>query len=310
MTADPHPPATPATPGEPPNHEPATPEAGADDGKGSSKDKGHGSFLRELPFLIVVALGLALLLKAFVIQAFFIPSGSMEPTLHGCTGCRGDRVLVNKVVHNLRDVRRGEIVVFNGEGSFSQSETFVAPPSNVLDRGLRAVTGLFLGSPDEKDFIKRVIGVGGDRVVCCDDEGRVRVNDVAFEEPYVYPGDAPSDIDFDVTVPADRLWVMGDHRSASSDSRLNMDNGYDGTVPEDMVIGRAFVVIWPPGNIDALTVPDTFDGQAAPTAVPPPGGLTAAAPLALGVAGALPIVGLRRRVRASRRRRTSAGLPR
>jgi signal peptidase I len=228
--------------------------------------RGKGWF--ELPVLVVVALVLAVLVKTFLVQAFFIPSGSMEKTLHGCPGCRGDRVLVNKVLYKVRDIRRGEIVVFNGVDSFD-SEAPPPPPANGVQRAIRSFTKLVgLGAPGEKDYIKRVIGLPGDRVACCSD-GHVTVQAkgssraVELVEPYLYeddrqvfcaagtdaqcPAGAPG-----VLVPAGRLWVMGDHRGASSDSRAN------GTIPIDRVIGRAFVVVWPLTRIKTLRVPSTF----------------------------------------------------
>jgi signal peptidase I len=222
----------------------------------------------ELPILVVVALVLAVLVKTFLVQAFFIPSGSMETTLHGCPGCRGDRVLVNKVLYNVRDIRRGEIVVFNGVDSFD-TEVSDVPAANGVQRAVRGFTRLVgLGAPGEKDYIKRVIGLPGDRVACCSN-GHVTVQAkgsrvaVELNEPYLFddakqvfcaagtdaqcgPG-APG-----VLVPAGRLWVMGDHRGASSDSRAN------GTIPIDRVIGRAFVVVWPLTRVKTLPVPTTF----------------------------------------------------
>ena len=222
----------------------------------------------ELPVLVVVAVVLAVLVKTFLVQAFFIPSGSMEKTLHGCTGCHGDRVLVNKVLYKVRDIRRGEIVVFNGVDSFD-SEVPEAPPASGLQKVVRGVTRLVgLGAPGEKDYIKRVIGLPGDRVACCSN-GHVTVQPkgsktaIELNEPYLYeddhqvfcaagtdaqcPSGAPG-----VLVPAGRLWVMGDHRGASSDSRAN------GTIPIDRVIGRAFVVVWPLTRVKTLPVPSTF----------------------------------------------------
>src|SRR3954462_6840323 len=137
----------------------------------------------ELPVLLVVAIVLALLLKAFIVQAFFIPSGSMERTL-----LIKDRVLVNKLVYRFRDVHRGEIVVFNGNGTgFTQSESVIPPPRNAVGRAVRSVQRVVgLGAPGERDFVKRVIGVGGDTVACCDAAGRVTVNNVPLDEPYVF----------------------------------------------------------------------------------------------------------------------------
>ena len=270
----------------------------------AERPKGKGSFFKELPFLVVLAFLLALLIKAFLVQAFYIPSGSMEQTLE-----IRDRVLVNKLVYDFRDIHRGEVVVFDGEGSFTEPEFELAEPSNGLQRVLRTVTGAIgLGAPTEKDFIKRVIGLPGDRVSCCTN-GRVTVQPagseqaVELEEPYVFedneqafceagtgeqacPPGAPG-----VLVPEGRIFVLGDHRGASSDSRAYLSNGDNGTVPIDQVIGRAFVVVWPIGRADVLSVPPTFDNGLAL-------GLTAT-PYALGVVGALPVALLRRRLRAA-----------
>ena len=227
-----------------------------------------GKGWHELPVLVVVALVLAVLVKTFLVQAFFIPSGSMEKTLHGCPGCRGDRVLVNKVLYKVRDIRRGEIVVFNGVDSFD-SEVPEPPPANGVQRAVRSFTRLIgLGAPGEKDYIKRVIGLPGDRVACCND-GHVTVQPkgsstaIELREPYLYEDDhqvfcaAGTDAQCPpgapgVLVPEGRLWVMGDHRGASSDSRAN------GTIPIDRVIGRAFVVVWPLPRVKTLPVPSTF----------------------------------------------------
>jgi signal peptidase I len=238
-----------------------------------------GSMLRELPVLILVALVLALLIKSFLVQAFFIPSGSMEDTLQV-----GDRVLVNKVVYHLRDIDRGDVVVFNGLDSWTP-EVQISEPTNPIQRALRGVASAFgVAPPGERDFIKRVIGVGGDVVECRD--GRVFVNAAPLDEPYLFPGDTPcaSGENFKVEVPTDRLWVMGDHRSASADSRAHQDDPNQGTVPVDRVIGRAFVVVWPLPHWKNLPIPATFTQPA-----------LAAAPVLLGVAGALPLVAIGRR---------------
>jgi len=241
-----------------------------------------GSLWKELPVLIVVAIALAVLLKTFLVQAFYIPSGSMEDTLQV-----GDRVMVNKVVYHLRDIKRGDVVVFNGLDSFTPEVT-IAEPTNPVTKALGWFGSLVgFAPPSEKDFIKRVIGVPGDHVACCDAKGRVTVNGVALDEPYLFPGNSPSDQPFDSTVPAGHLWVMGDHRADSSDSRIN------GTVPEDKVIGRAFVVIWPLGHWSWLSNPSTFSQPGLAAAAP--AALTS--PLAAGTAGALVLVGGRRRWR-------------
>jgi len=219
--------------------------------------KKSGSFWRELPILLIIALGLALLIKTFLMQAFYIPSGSMEDTLHV-----GDRVLVNKLAYKFTDVQRGDIIVFNGVDSWT-GEVQVAEETNPVMRAVRSIAGAFgFATPSEKDYIKRVIGLPGDRVQCCDKEGRITVNGIPLDEPYLYPGDKPSMTDFDVTVPEGRLWVMGDHRSASSDSRSHIGDPGGGAIPIDSVIGRAFVIIWPFTDAGLMTRPDTFDNEA------------------------------------------------
>src|SRR5687767_2201161 len=174
-----------------------------------------GSLLRELPVLLLVAFILALIVKTFFVQAFFIPSGSMEETLHGCTGCTGDRVLVNKVPYWFGEPEPGDIVVFKGPDTWSPEVT-VAEPANWFSGAL-----LWLGRtvgvapPSEDDFVKRVIATGGQTVQCCDAEGRVTVDGRPLEEPYIHEN-TPLDarVFGPVTVPEGRLWVMGDHRSA------------------------------------------------------------------------------------------------
>jgi len=263
--------------------------------------KEHRSFARELPFLVALALVLAVLIKIFLVQAFYIPSGSMQQTLE-----IGDRVLVNKVPYYFRGPHRGEIVVFNGLDNFDEGVT-LSEPSNPVSRLLRAISSTIgLGAPSENDYIKRVIGVGGDRVMCCDDAGRVVVTPeggepTPLEEPYVFENDT-TDMKYfcdagtgrqlcppgaeGVLVPDGRLWVMGDHRGNSSDSRFHLGDSHQGTVPEDKVVGRAFAVVFPVGRSGFLRVPDAFDAVALP-----------GAPLGLGLAGALPLTLLRRRLR-------------
>jgi len=215
-------------------------------------------FWLEVILLAGTAFTLAFLLQAFAFKVFFIPSGSMENTLQV-----GDRVFVNRIVYHLRDPGRGDVVVFNGVDSF-EPEAVVDESGNSLSRFAHALgESLGIVPSGERDFVKRVIGVAGDRVVCCDAQGRMSVNGVPLDESsYLYPGDKPSEEPFDVIVPQGKLWVMGDHRSASADSRAHIGDPGGGFVPVDRVIGRAFVVVWPWANKKVLEVPSTFDQPA------------------------------------------------
>ncbi|MBG0812882.1 signal peptidase I [Planomonospora sp. ID82291] len=255
------------------------------------KDKKKGSFWKELPVLVVVALVLALIIKTFIVQAFYIPSESMENTL-----LKNDRVLVNKLVYHVRDIERGDVVVFSGVDSWD-GEVQIEEPSNAFTAFFRWIGTAFGLVPGEKDYIKRVIGVPGDVVKCCDGRDRVTVNGVAIDESeYLYPNDQPSKEPFEIKVPQGRLWVMGDHRAVSLDSRAHKGDPGGGTIPIDQVIGRAFVIVWPFSRATTLPIPDTFS-QPALNAAAAVGGAT---PLLAGFAGAVPLVLWRRRRRARR----------
>lgn len=210
----------------------------------------------ELPLLVVVALCIALILKTFLAQAFFIPSGSMEETIR-----IGDRVLVDKLTPWFgSEVERGQVVVFKDPGGWLSGES-ARPPKDPVGVKQIKQTLTFIGllpSSNEQDLIKRVIGVGGDTVKCCDARGRVTVNGSPLDEPYVNPGNAPSEIRFEVKVPAGRLFVMGDHRANSADSRYHLDEGFQGTISEDDVVGQAVVIAWPFGHWRRLEQPATF----------------------------------------------------
>ncbi len=264
------------------------------------------SFWREFPILVVIALLLAVVIKTYAIQAFFIPSGSMENTLE-----INDRVLVNKLVYDVRSIHRGDIVVFNGDGSWDPGT--VPASTNFAVKFADGFASMFgFGHPGDI-LIKRVIGLPGDHVACCDAEGRVTVNGVPLTEgSYLYPGDSPSEIRFNIVVPPGRLWVMGDHRFISDDSRDHLGDPGGGTVPESAVVGRAFVIIWPPSRWRFLPIPATFEQPKLNAAAAASGADRAdaadllsarlepagpALPLSLGFAVAIPVTWLQRRVR-------------
>ncbi|MEU6659840.1 signal peptidase I [Streptomyces sp. NPDC046821] len=251
---------------------------------GGRAPKKPRSFWKELPLLVVIALVLALVIKTFLVQAFSIPSASMENTLQ-----IGDRVLVDKLTPWFgSEPSRGEVIVFHDPDGWLRDEP--TPQPNPVQRVLGWI-GL-MPSTNEKDLIKRVIGVGGDTIEC-NGTGPLEVNGKALNEPYVFAGNTPCTDDnmggkFKVTVPIGKLWVMGDHRQDSMDSRYHQQDRNQGFVPVDNVVGRAIVVAWPPTHWTTLPIPDTFDQPGIKAAM-------GAAPGALGLAGAAPLVLWRRR---------------
>ena len=203
-----------------------------------------GSLLREVPILVVVSLVVSLLIKTFFVQFFYIPSGSMENTLQ-----IKDRVAVNKLPFFSRTIQQGDIVVFRDPDNWLyEDDSNPGPKIVVMGRKALIQVGL-IPDPAKQHLVKRVIGVRGDHVVCCNDQKLLTVNGVALQESYIFKGDPASDANFDVTVPQGKLWVMGDHRSASADSRFHVDDINKGMVPEKMVVGRVVAVIWPWRNI-------------------------------------------------------------
>jgi signal peptidase I len=237
------------------------------------KRRRRRSAIKEIPLLVGVAVLIALVLKTFLVQAFVIPSGSMEQTIQ-----IGDRVLVDKFTPWFGSKpERGDVVVFKDPGGWLQDEQPATKKDDpvVVKQVKEGLTFIgLLPSDNEKDLIKRVVGVGGDHVKCCDTQGRVTVNDVPLNENYLYPGNAPSETPFNITVPPGRLWVMGDHRGNSADSRAHQNTDYGGTVSEDSVVGRAMVIAWPFGHWSELEEPKTYasvsDSVSGSTAAAPP----------------------------------------
>jgi signal peptidase I len=265
------------------------------------------SFWKELPILIGIALVLTFLIQTFAARVYVIPSGSMEQTLNGCTGCTGDRILVDRITYDFTDPSAGDVVVFKGPPGWDQSEYNVDESNNVVVRWLREFgSSIGIGSPPEYDLVKRVIAVGGQTVSCCDTNNRVLVDGKPINEPYIYwePGLPPVQHAFaPVTIPKGDLWVMGDNRNDSYDSRYQNGGGIHGVVPAGNVIGIARVIIWPPsrwrgvGEIDSQTLPFALG---APTW---PGAPIGALPLGVGALGAFPTLWLGRRFRTKLRAR-------
>ena len=289
--------------------------AGAD---GADGEKPEGKARKkapwwELPVLAAIAIVVAVLVKSFLIQPFYIPSQSMEKTLHGCPGCSGDRILVNKVIYDFRDPHPGDIVVFNAPPGWND-EPASRPPSNPVVRVVRGF-GQLIGfvPPDGLVLVKRVIAVGG-QTVKGDSAGNVYVSDDGpngtfrkLDEPFVYEDGPDSHAQFGpVTVPKGRLWVMGDHRNDSADSRFHCDlagsgsdtgancNSTTSTVPVKDVIGKAVIIAWPPSRWRTLGTPSTFEHDAMSAA-------DGALPVAASAAVTVPLLFVRRRRRRGNR---------
>jgi len=208
--------------------------------------KGLLGFLKDLVIIVAAALLISFLVKTFLFRSFFIPSASMEDTLQV-----DDRIIVSELVPDLFALERGDVVVFSDPGGWLPN--YESPDPDLITAALDLIATVvgFGGSDSEDHLVKRLIGLPGDRVVCCDDKGLLQVNGKSVDEPYIVTpsiGDASSGMEFDITVPDDSLWVMGDNRYDSADSRYNQDKPGGGFVPIDKVVGRAVVVSWPLSN--------------------------------------------------------------
>ena len=216
--------------------------------------RNKGSLLKELPVLVIVALVVSLFIKSFLVQFFYIPSGSMENTLQ-----IKDRVAVNKVPFISNNIKRGDVVVFRDPDNWLP-EIVDYSTNQYISKAKSALVAVgVLPNPAKQYLVKRVVGVSGDRVVCCTKEGNLTINGVEVTEPYIFAGNKPSEMNFDVTVPKGKLWVMGDHRGASADSRYHQDDINNGFVPLSKVTGRVVGVIWPFKNITYIPRVDVLN---------------------------------------------------
>lgn len=218
------------------------------------------SFFQEFPVLIVVALLVSLFIKTFLVQFFYIPSGSMENTLQV-----NDRVAVNRIPFISNNIERGDVVVFRDPDNWLPAADISESPFVIakLKAGLVAVG--VLPNPAKQYLVKRVVGVAGDHVICCNTDGKLTVNGQVMNEPYIFAGNVPSDMNFDVTVPKNKVWVMGDHRGASADSRYHQDDINKGFVPVNRITGRVIAVIWPLKNISLVPGVDALNQPAVTT---------------------------------------------
>jgi signal peptidase I len=213
-----------------------------------------GAWLKESAIIVVSALVLSMLIKTFLVQSFYIPTGSMEDTL-----AIGDRVVVSKLAPGPLDIHRGDIVAFKDPGGWL-AESVAPERSGWRQATVDVLTYVGLLPQDSGEhLIKRAIGLPGDTVECCDAQGRLTVNGVSIDEPYLAPGSSPSEVEFSIVVPEDRLWVMGDNRQNSQDSRYHRGDPGGGSIPMDSVVGVAFLTLWPVDRWSVLHNPgDTF----------------------------------------------------
>lgn len=258
--------------------DPADPEAAADaatdDDAGDDSAEPAGDkrgALRESAILVAIAVALYYVMLTFVARPYLIPSESMEPTLHGCPGCVGDRIMVDKITYRFSSPQPGDVVVFKGPPSWNHNYRSIRSDTTVVRWVQNVLSVVGFVPPDENDLVKRVIAIGGQTVQCRNDTG-VTVDGKPLTEPYLNPATMGIDPavapclgpEFGpVKVPAGRLWVMGDNRTHSADSRAHCDgvrafpplggvictgDPRTGTVPVDNVIGKARFIAWPPSR--------------------------------------------------------------
>jgi signal peptidase I len=213
-----------------------------------------GSLLRELPILVVLALVVSLLIKSFLVQFFYIPSGSMENTLQV-----KDRVAVNRIPFIGNDISRGDVVVFRDPAGWLPEASSVSGNgvTDTIRDGL-VLVGI-IPNPAKQYLVKRVIGVAGDNVVAKDQV--LTINGKPTNEPYIFAGNSPSDTDFNITVPEGKVWVMGDHRGASGDSRVHQDDVNNGMVPVEKITGRVVATIWPLSQLGFISSQDPLSSK-------------------------------------------------
>lgn len=276
-----------------PEHTPSSDEP-SDASEKPSKKKKKGNFWKELPVLILVAFGLAIGIQIFLGRVYMIPSESMETTLHGCTDCYGDRVLVDKVTYRFTEPSPGDVIVFRGPPSW-QNDFAIPEPGNPISQALSWLGSVIgLPSANEEDFVKRVIAVGGQTVKCCDEQNRVTVDGKALDESYVHydEGTASEQEAFEeLKVPEGKLFVLGDNRNHSCDSRCQGQGGLNGLVPVENVIGKARVIVLPPSRWGGVS---DHNPQAVSMGAP---AWQETVPMGVGIVAAWPLLLLGRRLR-------------
>jgi signal peptidase I len=240
------------------------------------RSDGAGRWFRETAIIVISALVLSALVRAFLVQAFYVPSASMEDTL-----MIGDRIIASRITTTLSGVSRGEVVVFRDPGGWLDAP----PPREGGFRGTVRNALMFVGllpSDTGTDLVKRAIAVGGDRVACCDVNGRIVLNGVPLVETYVK---GPTDqVQFDVVVPPHGVFVMGDNRGDSRDSRFHLDIN-NGAVPDANVVGRVVVVLWPLNRLATVPIPEIYGDPAIEDG---PLGVAPRTPAQMTAPGALP----------------------